>query len=285
MKALKNESAIFTGRVVGAIADCYHRNPEPADAELMELYAEIGKCICEQGEKAYVVHLAQTLAERFPMLKGFSPRNLRRMRDFYRAYENSASLMEKARALNWTQNTIILECCEVSEQRAFYISLAAEQNLSKLALMKAIEAKTFESAQDEAAAQNVTNLCAAVSDCPEAETVDTYAPNETACGAFVTACEPLRQGDGLPAVRRAGILAAVSQVCGSRLNPTDEDTIKTIKRSSHAVRIRPPGLLPKRMGCSTRKKLRIWAGKHPLAGRFSLPRRWLNFEAACLCAA
>lgn len=93
MKALKKENSAFTNRITAAIADCYAGSLEPADTELMALYAKIGKCICEQGEKAYVVHLAQ--AERFPCCKGFSPRNLRRMHDFYRAYENAPLLMER----------------------------------------------------------------------------------------------------------------------------------------------------------------------------------------------
>lgn len=101
-------------------------------------------------------------------------RNLRRMRDFYRTYENQSELMKKARALGWTQNAVILDCCETDAQRYFYMELAAEKNLSKLALMKAISAKTFESKTEE--------------------TVDTGDISETKCGAFVTACGPFHQG-------------------------------------------------------------------------------------------
>ncbi|MEG1461434.1 MAG: DUF1016 N-terminal domain-containing protein, partial [Oscillospiraceae bacterium] len=134
MKALKNDSTIYTEQILSAIRDCYAKSAEPCNAKLLALYNFVGQCICEQGEKAFVVHLAQALAEQLPQIKGFSPRNLRRMRDFYNTYENQPELMCKAQALGWTQNAIILDCCETDEQRLFYIALATEKNLSKLAL-------------------------------------------------------------------------------------------------------------------------------------------------------
>ncbi|MDD4564394.1 MAG: DUF1016 N-terminal domain-containing protein [Eubacteriales bacterium] len=117
---------------------------EPSNTELMRLYAFIGRSICTQGEKAFVVFLADLLGKQFPDCKGFSPRNLRRMRDYYQAYENTPDLMYETEILGWTQNVVILESCECNGQRAFYIDLALKQNLSKLALLKTIEADTFE---------------------------------------------------------------------------------------------------------------------------------------------
>lgn len=285
MKALKNESALFTRRITAAIAACYAGNPEPADAELMALYAEIGTCICEQGEKAYVVHLAQTLAEQFPQYKGFSPRNLRRMRDFYRAYENSPALMVRAQSLNWTQNTVVLECCETDEQRAFYICLAAKQNLSKLALMKAIESGAFEAAEAEQnTAEDMAPACAAVGACPTAEAVDATPSTEAACGAFVPTCDPSRQGNDAPTAQGTGGSAADLQRGGNRLKPVSERMLKRIKRSSHAAQ-RPLELLPKRMGCTIEDSLRMWLGKC-LPPSSSPPLRWRqDFAVACRCSA
>jgi hypothetical protein len=94
----------------------------------MQLYAVIGEQICAQGEKAFVVHLAEALATQFPQRKGFSPRNLRRMRDFYHLYENSPSLMAQAMELGWTQNTMILECCEPTSNVLFICALRRKNN-------------------------------------------------------------------------------------------------------------------------------------------------------------
>ncbi len=198
MKALKKNSALYLEQVASAVAECYKKDEKPCNRALLELYTRIGQCICRQGEKAFIPHLAEMLADRFPSLKGFSLRNLRRMRDFYCTYENNPALMSKAQSLGWTQNAVILECCETDEQRTFYIGLATERNLSKLALMKAIQEDALaEAMHTENYATNMEPSFAPVSDsCPD-EAVDTTAIAETACGPFVTACEPPRQGDAL----------------------------------------------------------------------------------------
>ncbi len=199
MKALKNDSSPYAEQIVSAITICYENNDKPSNRSLMELYTLIGRCICRQGEKAFVAHLAEMLASRFPSLKGFSLRNLRRMRDFYRTYANNPALMEKAQSLGWTQNAVILECCETQEQRSFYIDLAAGQNLSKLALMKAIQENTFDTLfNEESPAENGEPSFAPVSDNSLNAAVDTAASIETAYEPFVQACEPLRQGDTVP---------------------------------------------------------------------------------------
>lgn len=73
--------------------------------------------------------------------------------------------MKKAQNLSWTQNTVILECCENNEQRSFYLHLAKENNLSKLALMKAIKEETFEQTfAEEISCEEKTDCCHGVSD-------------------------------------------------------------------------------------------------------------------------
>ena len=236
MKALKNESGIYTDKIITAITDCYQSNAEPSDAKLMELYSFIGRCICEQGEKAFVVYLAETLAEQLPQIKGFSPRNLRRMRDFYRTYENSPLLMKQAQTLNWTQNTVILECCETNEQRAFYIRLAAEQKLSKLMLLKAIEGDAFAASTTETAAKSVQTAAAPVCDFAQTEAVDTTDSDKPPCGAFVPACEPSRQGSGMP----IGSYAIVRVVTSAQHQPINTKTTASIFIERLTDRGKPP---------------------------------------------
>lgn len=198
MKALKKNSTLYLEQIASAIAECYEKNEKPCNRALLELYTLIGQSVCRQGEKAFIPHLAEMLADRFPSLKGFSLRNLRRMRDFYRTYENNPILMERAQYLGWTQNAVILEYCETDAQRSFYIGLAVERNLSKLALMKAIQEHAFADAiHAEDYAERMEPSFAPVSDsCPD-EAVDTTETAETVCEPFVTACEPPRQGDAL----------------------------------------------------------------------------------------
>ncbi|WP_409968484.1 DUF1016 N-terminal domain-containing protein [Bengtsoniella intestinalis] len=143
MKQLKVESSQFIAQILDSIQACYGQ-AEPTNSQLMALYGEIGKVIEQQGEKAFVAFMANEIETAFPHVKGFSLRNLRRMRDYYKTYKNSPDLMTKAQGLNWTQNAVVLECCQCNEERAFYISLAMKEKLSKLALIRAIEANTFE---------------------------------------------------------------------------------------------------------------------------------------------
>ena len=194
MKALKNDCTIYVDQILKEINNCYSDSTLTND-QLMELYSFIGKNICEQGEKAFVVYLAEVLAEEAPQLKGFSPRNLRRMRDFYITYQCEPKLIKKAQNLSWTQNTVILECCENNEQRSFYLNLAKENNLSKLALMKAIKEEPFEQTfTEEIPCEAKTDCCSVVADLCDTEDSNTTTPTKNDCRAFVPRCEPFRQG-------------------------------------------------------------------------------------------
>ena len=217
MKALKNDGTIYAEQIASAIAECYESNDNPSSQSLLELYTFIGQHICQQGEKAFIACLAKILTVQFPTLKGFSLRNLRRMRDFYRIYENSPTLMEKAQSLSWTQNAVILEYCETDEQRSFYIDLAAKQNLSKLALMKAIAENAFSAASDvETSDENVEPSSAPVSDISVNAAVATAASVDTACEPSVPSWELLRQGDTTLHRIVSGYTTAIAEIPDGR---------------------------------------------------------------------
>ncbi|MBQ4565974.1 MAG: hypothetical protein IJA48_06465, partial [Oscillospiraceae bacterium] len=62
---------------------------------------------------------AEYLQANYPDIPGFSPRNTRRMREFYRTYENSPVLLDEAMEIGWTQNVGILEAELTIEERAW----------------------------------------------------------------------------------------------------------------------------------------------------------------------
>ena len=80
-----------------------------ADLPQMELYYEIGRLVSARPEKGAAVSAAEYLASTYPDASGFSPRNLRRMRDFYRTYENTPEVLARVMTIGWTQNIVILE--------------------------------------------------------------------------------------------------------------------------------------------------------------------------------
>ena len=105
----------------------------------MEMYCEIGRLVSGRVEKGAAVAASEYLQAAYPAAEGFSPRNLRRMRAFYAAYEASPEIMRLAMNLGWTRNVAILERCGSNEERAWYIRKAAAQKLSKSELLRMIE--------------------------------------------------------------------------------------------------------------------------------------------------
>ena len=60
------------------------------DLPQLELYYEIGRMVSDKREKGAAIAAAEYLQSTYPDMIGFSPRNLRRMREFYRAYANAS---------------------------------------------------------------------------------------------------------------------------------------------------------------------------------------------------
>lgn len=105
----------------------------------MELYCEIGRVVSGRGEKGAAVAASEYLQAAYPAADGFSPRNVRRMRDFYRMYGDTPELLAAAMRLNWTQNVVIMEAELTMDERHWYIRKAAESGLSKTELLRMIE--------------------------------------------------------------------------------------------------------------------------------------------------
>lgn len=121
-----------------------------ADLPQMELYCEIGKIVCARSEKGAAVAAAEFLKEQYSDMTGFSPRNVRRMRNFWQLYSSMPELLGEALCLNWTQNVVIMEAELTAEERYWYIQQAAAQNLSKTELLRTITDPAYlESVLDE----------------------------------------------------------------------------------------------------------------------------------------
>lgn len=131
------------------------------DAELpqMKLYCELGRLICERLEKGAAVAAAEHLHSRFPKVSGFSPRNLRRMREFYRMYAGNAELLALAMKIAWTQNVVILEAKLEIEERRWYLRAASRFGWSKAELQRKIDSNAYLEIQlDELENQCYTEL-------------------------------------------------------------------------------------------------------------------------------
>ena len=109
----------------------------------MNLYCEIGRLVSGRAEKGAAVAASEYLQATYPATEGFSPRNLRRMRAFYMAYEESPEITRLAMYLGWTQNVAILERCGSNEERTWYIRAVLHFGWKKAKLLAAIESQAW----------------------------------------------------------------------------------------------------------------------------------------------
>lgn len=82
-----------------------------ANRELLNLYIRLGKRIDENWKYGnnFINQLSLELKLEFPNAKGFSTRNLSRMRVFYQEYGSIKKLPPLVANLPWTHNYILLE--------------------------------------------------------------------------------------------------------------------------------------------------------------------------------
>ena len=106
--------------------------------QMIEIHA-IGKVISQRPEKGAAVAAAEFLQANFPDRTGFSPHNVRRMRDFYRTYENDQTLLRVAMKIGWTLNVVIMESELTMDARCWYLQKANAGGLSKAELLRMIE--------------------------------------------------------------------------------------------------------------------------------------------------
>ena len=106
----------------------------------MELYRSIDSVVSGRPEKGAAVAAAEYFQGTHPDATGFSPRSLRRMRDFYRTYENVPEIMDQAMTIGWTQNIVIMEAELTLQEKAWYIRAVRKFGWSKLELAKQIAA-------------------------------------------------------------------------------------------------------------------------------------------------
>ncbi|QEK52348.1 DUF1016 domain-containing protein [Pedobacter aquae] len=119
------------------------------NTELINLYWNIGAYIAKQIDNAnwgqsVVKELADFIAHKEPELKGFSDKNLWRMKQFYEAYKDFPKLSPLVREISWTNNLIILSRTKTKEEKEFYLNICKQENYSKRELDRQISAGLFE---------------------------------------------------------------------------------------------------------------------------------------------
>ncbi len=132
--------------------------------ELIRLYWDIGKLVAErQNEEGWsssvIDRLSADIRREFPDLKGFSSRNIWRMKSFYVAYKEEIIKLPQAAAvigslekqelpevfrIPWYHNVILLEKVKDPEARRWYLQKTIEHGWSRNILALHIDQQDYE---------------------------------------------------------------------------------------------------------------------------------------------
>jgi predicted nuclease of restriction endonuclease-like (RecB) superfamily len=119
------------------------------NAELINLYWNIGEHITKKIEQAewgdaVVIELAKHIQQNEPEIKGFSDKNLWRMKQFYETYKDFPKLSTVLREISWSHNLAIFSRCKSVEEREFYLKQAKQESYSIRELERQISSSLFE---------------------------------------------------------------------------------------------------------------------------------------------
>jgi predicted nuclease of restriction endonuclease-like (RecB) superfamily len=119
------------------------------NAELINLYWNIGEYISRKIEQSewgdsVVTELANFIQTQEPEIKGFSDKNIWRMKQFYETYRDFPKLSTLLREISWTNNLLIFSRCKTIEEMEFYLKIVKQENYSKRELDRQISASFFE---------------------------------------------------------------------------------------------------------------------------------------------
>lgn len=136
--------------VVNMIRTARARTLRIANSTMIDLYWQIGQYISDKLSRSewgdgVVQQLANHIAHTEPDAKGFSKKNLWRMKQFYETYSEVDEIVSPlVRQIGWTNNLIIISRAKSTEEREFYLRLCASEGYSKRELERQFKSSLFE---------------------------------------------------------------------------------------------------------------------------------------------
>ncbi|MGN2387802.1 PDDEXK nuclease domain-containing protein [Pseudomonas syringae] len=135
--------------VLAMIQGARQQAAQAVNTRLIELYWQVGAYISRKIENAewgdaLVSQLAEHLATTQPGLRGFTRRNLFRMRQFFEAYRGDEKVSAVLTQLPWTHHLIIFSQSKRPEEREFYLRMAIREKWSSRELERQFKTALFE---------------------------------------------------------------------------------------------------------------------------------------------
>ena len=146
---LNNREQQFA-EVISMIRNSRNEVVRLANASLIDLYWRVGKyisdkiAVSEWGD-GVVKQLSDYIERNSPETKGFSDKNLWRMKQFYETYKGvDEKLSTLLRQISWSNNLAIMSRCKTQEERLFYLNLCIHDHLSFRQLDRQIDSALYE---------------------------------------------------------------------------------------------------------------------------------------------
>ena len=135
--------------IVRLIDAARQRAFQAVNTALIELYWQVGEHISRKIAAAewgdgVVDRLAAHIARTHPGLRGFTRRNLFRMRQFYEAYQPAEFVPALLAQIPWTHHLVILGQSRSPEEREFYLRLVARERWPSRELERQFKLALFE---------------------------------------------------------------------------------------------------------------------------------------------
>ncbi len=135
--------------IISIIENARTRALKAVNAELIGMYWGIGEFVSNRVKnggwgKGIVAEFSAFLQARYPAVKGFSPQNIWRMKQFYETYCGNEKLSPLVREIPWTNNLLIMSGCKTDEAREFYLRLSIANRYTKRELDRQIGSMLYE---------------------------------------------------------------------------------------------------------------------------------------------
>jgi predicted nuclease of restriction endonuclease-like (RecB) superfamily len=143
----KNENDF--NEILAIIQQARERAFRAVNHELISMYWEIGKYVSEKVKsnvwgKSIVNEFSDFVQRKYIGIKGFSPQNIWRMKQFYEIYKDNEKLSPLVREISWTHNVLIMMSAKTDESREFYLRLTEKNKYSKRELERQLDSMLFE---------------------------------------------------------------------------------------------------------------------------------------------
>ncbi len=150
-KELASVNAKQFADVVNMIRDTRSQVLRMANTALIDLYWKVGQYLSDKIASAewgdnVVKLLSVHIEKNCPEVKGFSDKNLWRMKQFYETYTGNEKLSPLVRQISWTNNLIILSRTKSEKEREFYLLKCISERYSKRELDRQIDSALYERA-------------------------------------------------------------------------------------------------------------------------------------------